>query len=226
MSKITEIKKGRGREKRVNVYLDGKFAVSMLAETALKEGLKVGQEISKSQLDALEGKDRLQRCFNAAIRFLGYRPRSEAEIRQRLLRHGHNSENIENALARLKEQGLVDDMAFARYWKDNRETFSPRSQRMTKLELRRKGLSSEIIEQVIGEIDERDSAYRAALKRAPRLSTSEYQAFRQRLGTYLGRRGFNYNIIKEITERVWKEQKESKTINKNTAYKLIPNTHK
>ena len=208
MSKITGIKRGKGREKRVNVYLDGKYALGLLMETALKEGLKVGQEIDESQLDTLEGRDRFQRCLNAAIRFLGYRPRSEAEIRQRLQRHGYESENIEKSLARLKEQGLVDDTAFARFWKENRETFSPRSRRMTGLELRRKGLSNDIIEQVISEIDEKDSAYRAALKKAPRLSTKEYQDFRQRLGDYLGRRGFNYSTIKEIIEKVWKEHKE------------------
>ena len=207
MSKITGIKAGKGREKRVNVYLDGKFALGLLAETALKEGLKEGQEINESRLDTLEGRDRFQRCLNAAIRFLGYRPRSEAEIRQRLQRHGYDSEYIEKTLARLKERGLVDDTAFARFWKDNRETFSPRSRRMTKLELRRKGLSGDIIEQVIGEIDDGDSAYRAALNRVRRLSTTDYQAFRQRLGAYLGQRGFNYSVIKETTEKLWKEYK-------------------
>jgi len=207
MSKITRIKAGKGREKRVNVYLDGKFALGLLAETALKERLKEGQEVTESRLETLADKDRYQRCLNAAIRFLGYRPRSEAEIRQRLLRHGFDSECTEKALARLKERGLVDDTAFARFWKDNRETFSPRSRRMTKLELRRKGLSSDIIEQVIGEIDDGDSAYRAALNRVRRLSTTDYQAFRQRLGAYLGRRGFNYSVIKETTEKLWKEYK-------------------
>ncbi|OGO00730.1 MAG: hypothetical protein A2Y58_01835 [Chloroflexi bacterium RBG_13_51_52] len=205
MSKITGIKTGKSREKRVNVYLDGKFTLGLLAETALKEGLKEGQEINESQLEQLGTQDRFQRCLNAATRFLGYRPRSEAEIRQRLQRRGYDDEYIEKTIVWLKERGLVDDIAFARFWKENREAFSPRSRRMTKLELRRKGLSSDIIEKVIGEIDEKDSAYRAALKRAPRLSTNDYQVFRQRLGAYLGRRGFNYSIINEITERIWKE---------------------
>jgi regulatory protein len=207
MSEITEIKKVKGREKRVRVYLDGKPALGLLAETALQEGLRVGQEITKSELDKLENRDQYQRCMNAAIRFLGYRPRSESEVRQRLQRHGFEGECLEKAIDRLKEQGLVDDIAFARFWKDNREAFSPRSKRLTKMELRRKGLSSEVIEQVVDEIDEKDSAYRAALKKAPRLTTCEYQDFRRRLGDYLGRRGFNYGIIKEITERIWKEQK-------------------
>ncbi len=214
MAKITEIKKRKGRGKRVNVFLDGKPALALLAETALKEGLKIGQEVTESQRDTLAGLDRYQRCLNAALRYLGYRQRSEAEIKQRLQRHGFDSECIEKALARLKEQGLVDDAAFARFWRENRETFSPRSRRLTKLELKRKGLSSDIIEEVISEIDDRDSAYRAALNRARRLSTADYQAFRQRLGSYLGRRGFSYSIVKETTERVWQEQNTLQTAHK------------
>jgi len=212
MAKITEIKKGRGREKRVNVFVDGKPALALLTETALKEGLELGQEVNENQLQKLADLDRYQRCFNAALRYLGYRPRSEAEIKQRLQRHGFDGECIEKALARLREQGLVDDTAFARFWRENRETFSPRSRRLTKLELKRKGLSSDIIEQVISEIDDRDSAYRAALKKAHRLSLADDKVFRQRLGGYLGRRGFNYSVIKEITERVWRELNSSSPV--------------
>ena len=208
MGKITGLKAGKSREKQVNVFLDGKFAFGMLTEVALKEKLKVGQELSESRLEALAGLDHYQRCLNAAIRYLGYRPRSEAEIRQRLHRHGFDSDCTEKTLARLKEQGLVDDTAFARFWKDNREAFSPRSRRLTKLELKRKGLDSDIIEQVVGEVDDSDSAYRAALSRARRLPLADYQDFRRRLGQYLGRRGFSYNVINETIERVWKEYRK------------------
>jgi regulatory protein len=214
MAKITGIKKGKGREKRVNIILDGKPALGLLAETALKEGLKAGQEVTESRLATLADLDRHQRCFNAALRYLGYRPRSEAEIRQRLQQHGFDGEYVEKALARLKEQGLVDDAAFARFWRESREAFSPRSRRLTRVELKRKGLSSDIIEQAISEIDDSESAYRAALNRVNRLAITDYQAFRQRLGGYLGRRGFSYSVIKEITERVWKEKNTLETINK------------
>ena len=207
MSKITGLKIAKGREKRVKVFLDGGQALVLLAETALQERLKAGEEITRSRLETLEGKDTFQRCYSAAVRLLGYRPRSEKELRQRLQRRGFQGEYLEKAIARLKEQGLIDDIAFARFWKENRETFSPRSRRMIKIELRRKGLSNEIIEQVIGEIDEAESAYGAAVKRAPRLSGTDYQEFRRRLGAYLGRRGFNYSVIEKTIERVWKDKK-------------------
>jgi len=206
MSKITALKAGKTREKRINVFLDGQPALNLLAEVALKEGLKVGQDLSEGRLETLAGNDRCQSSLNAAIRLLGYRPRSEAEIRQRLLKRGYDSAATEKALSRLKEQGLIDDTAFARFWKDNRESFSPRSRRMTSLELRRKGLPVDVIETVIREIDESDSAYRAALGKARRLPLTDYRLFRRRLGAYLVRRGFGYEIIDEAVARIWKER--------------------
>lgn len=205
MSKITNLTVGRSREKRLNVFLDGKFAFSLLAEVAVKEGLRVGQELSANQVEVLTGSNHFHRCLNAAIRYLGYRPRSEAEVRQRLQQHGFNGDCTEKVLAQLKEQGLVDDTAFARFWKENRESFSPRSRRLTRLELQRKGLDGGVIDQIVGEVDDSDSAYRAALGKVRRLLPSDYQGFRRRLGEYLRRRGFNYEVINDTVERVWKE---------------------
>jgi regulatory protein len=209
MAIITGLKAGKSREKKLNVFLDGKYSFSLLAEVALKEGLKVEQELSAGQVEALTRTDRYQRCLNAAIRFLGYRPRSEAEVRQRLQRHGFDGDSINKAIARLKELGFVDDIAFANYWKENRETFSPRSRWLTGQELQRKGLDSGVIEQVVGEVDDSDSAYRAALVKARRLSSSDYPEFRRRLGEYLRRRGFNYQLINETVARIWKEHESS-----------------
>jgi len=211
MGKITRLVMGKSRNKRVNVFLDGNFAFSLLAEVALKEGLKVGQEMSDARVEALTGADRYQRCYNAAVRYLAYRPRSESEVRQRLQRHGFDSDCTEKAIGRLKEQGLVDDMAFAQFWKDNRESFSPRSRRLTRLELQRKGLNSDIIETVVNELDESESAYRAALGKARRLPVSDYQTFRRRMSEHLSRRGFTYDVIKETVQKIWKEHSKVAT---------------
>jgi len=206
MSKITALRAGRGREKRVNVFLDERFAFSLGAEVVMKEGLQVGQELSTGQVELLTGSDRRQRCLNAAYRYLSYRPRSESEVREKLQRRGFDGDCTEAAISRLREQGLVDDAAFAQFWKENRESFSPRSQRLTRLELKRKGVGSDVIEQVTADVDDGDSAYRAALGKVRRLPLSDYQGFRRRLGEYLRRRGFNYEVINHTVERVWQEQ--------------------
>jgi regulatory protein len=199
---------GKGREKRVNVFLDGTFSFSLLAETALKKTLKVGQELSENEIKELQGNDQYQRCFNAAVRYLGYRPRSEFEVRRRLHRYGFDSECTENTIGRLKKQGLVDDSEFARFWIENRETFSPRSRKLTSLELRRKGLDSDTIKRTVSAVEDSDSAYRAATSKASRLASDDYNNFRKRLGEHLLRRGFGYDVIKETVEKAWKEHGE------------------
>ncbi len=208
MKKITTIRFETGGRKRAKVSLDGKFAFALDAEVVLKlkEGLRVGQELSAGQIEALARSDQSQRCLNAALRYLSYRPRSEFELRERLYRRGFDSESVEEVCTRLREQGLVDDAAFAQFWRDNRASFSPRSRRLTRLELRRKGVDEETIDQVVGAIDDEDSAYRAALNKARSLPMSDYQSFRHRLAEYLKRRGFSYGVINHAVERVWQKQ--------------------
>ncbi|MFC1897085.1 regulatory protein RecX [Chloroflexota bacterium] len=205
MGKITALRSSKGQRKRVNISLDDRFAFSLEAEVAIQEGLQVGQEIAASQIEALARSDNFHRCLNAATHYLSYRPRSEFELRGRLRQRGFDGDSVEAVLAKLKEQGLVNDMTFAQFWKDNRESFSPRSQWLTKLELRQKGIAHNIIDQIADTIDDGDSAYRAALSKARNLSPSDYQSFRHRLGDYLKRRGFNYGITNQTIERLWQE---------------------
>lgn len=209
MRKITALRSGRGREKRVNIFLDEGFAFSLGGEVAVKEGLQVGQELSPNQVEILTQNDHFYRCLNAAYHYLGYRPRSEVEVRGRLKRRGFDGDCIEAVVTRLKERGLVDDVAFAQFWKENRESFSPRSQRLTKLELRRMGVVSNIIDEVVAGVDDSDSAYQAALQKTRHWSLSDYQGFRRRLGDYLRRRGFDYEVINHTVGQIWQERGNS-----------------
>ena len=212
MAKITALRFSKGRNKKVNVSLDGRYAFNLEVDVAVKERLKVEQEISASQVEALKKAGCRQQCYNAAARLLGYRPRSEHEMRQRLTQRGFDNDTIETVLTRLKEQDLINDNDFARFRKDNRQSFSPRSQWLTRMELKQKGVSGEIIDQVVGGISDIDNAYHAAKKKACNLSTADYQSFRRRLGEYLKRRGFGYSAIIKTIERLWQEREEPQTV--------------
>jgi len=191
------------------VFLDGRFAFSLGAGVVAKEDLQVGQELTGDQIELLTGVDRLQRCLEAAYRYLSYRQRSESEIRERMQRRGFAAETIDEAIVRLREQNLLDDEAFAQFWKENRESFRPRSQWLTRLELKRMGVRNDVIEQVVVDIDDEENAYRAALQKTRHGTPADYQSFRRRLGDYLRRRGFNYEVIGHAVEKVWQERGNS-----------------
>jgi regulatory protein len=204
---ITALKSGKKPGvRRSNVYLDGRFAFSLDNEVIAREKLKVGSKLSSEEIQKISCADRSQLCLNSAYQFLSYRPRSEAETRERLERKGYNSQEIENAFNQLKRMNLLNDTLFAEFWKENRNSFKPKSQRMVSLELRRKGVESEIVREVVGNIDDAENAYRVAVARARTLEKSDFQVFRQKLGGYLQRRGFNYGVINTAVKRVWQEQ--------------------
>ncbi len=209
MSRITDLRSGKRREKRINIFLDGKFAFSLGAEVAAKENLQVGQELSEKQIALLASNEQLQRCLEAAYRYFGYRPRSESEIRERMQRRGFAAETIDAATVHLREQGLLDDEAFAQFWKENRESFRPRSQWLTRLELKRMGVRNDVIEQVVAGMDDEENAYRAAQQKMRHRTPADYQDFRRRLGDYLRRRGFSYEVIGHTVGKIWQEQGNS-----------------
>lgn len=204
MRTITAIEAQKRRKDRVNVFLDETFAFSLIIGVAEEQGLHLGQALSDPRIEELGRADLFQRCLNAALRFLSYRPRSEAETRMRL-RRGFDEETIDRVILQLKARQMIDDVAFARFWRENRESFSPRSERMLKLELRRKGIAAEVIDEVLEGIDEDEDAYRAAQKKARSLSQEDYDTFRRKLGAFLRRRGFSYEVANHALERLWRD---------------------
>jgi len=200
---ITALKFQKKNKERVNVYLDGRYAFSLAAIEAAP--LRRGQWLSDREIEDLLGRDAFQRAYDRALRFLSYRPRSEAEVR-RYLQSKKVPPAIETEVVeRLTSVGLLDDQAFARYWVENRENFNPRGRGALQYELRQKGLSEEALALALEDIDEEDSAYRALISRAHRMSPLDRQAFRQKWGSFLRRRGFSYEAIHAALERTWRE---------------------
>jgi regulatory protein len=150
----------------------------------------------------------LQDCLNRAYYYLSYRPRSEGEIRQWLRKRGFANEVTETAIARLREQGLCDDLAFAQFWKDNRLSFRPKSKRLITKELRDRKIAAETIEQVTRDIDDEETAYKLGSTRLPALAHLDYPSFYRRLSGYLAYRGFTYNVIKRTASRLWQEKEQ------------------
>ncbi len=150
----------------------------------------------------------LQDCLDAAYRYLSYRPRSEAEIRQWLHLRGFGNEVAEKAIAKLREQNLSDDFTFAQFWTDNRLSFRPKSKRLIKKELRDKKVAAEIIEQVTKDIDDEEIAYKLGSSRMPALAHLDYPDFYRRLSSYLTYRGFGYEVVKRTAALLWQEKEE------------------
>jgi len=200
---ITALEVQKRNKERVNVYLDGEFAFGLPIIEAAR--LKKGQVLSQAEIDALCATDAVARAFDHAVRLLARRPYSSAEIRRNLESKRIASTVIDEVLDRLVEKGYVDDRAFAQYWIENRERFRPRGPRALRYELRQKGVPDAIIEEVLAPLDVHDSARRAARERVRRLKGLPRPEARNKLGQFLARRGFGYDIIRDAVDDILTE---------------------
>ena len=201
---ITAIEPQKRNPRRVNIYLEGAFAFSLARIVAA--WLKVGQDLSQEKIAALQAEDEQESTYQRAVHFLSFRPRSTAEMRQNLKARKVPEALMERTLARLQENGLLDDEAFARLWVENRNEFRPRSRSALRMELQRKGLPHEIIQNVLdADVDEPALAERAARKYSRKLQGLDWPEFRLKLGGFLARRGFSYSTITPLVTELWQE---------------------
>jgi regulatory protein len=201
--KVSALKIQARNKARVNVYLDGKFAFGLAKIVAAR--LAIGDELTEADVARLKATDDVEASYERALKFLGPRPRSESEVRRRLKEKGVEPGTIDEVVARLNRAGLVNDQAFASFWVENRGTFRPRSSRMLRQELKQKGVGDEVLKAALAATNDDEAAYTVAAKRARRLAGLEKPDFRRKLGEFLARRGFNYDTIEPIVERVWQE---------------------
>lgn len=143
-------------------------------------------------------------AYDAAVRYLGPRPRSVGEIRRHLRTKRFDDAAIDQAVDQLRGQRYIDDEAFARYWVEQRDVHRPRGQRAIVSELMQRGVAREVIDLVMGErsagveVERAREAIRRPITRWMTLSDVDRK---RKIHQYLAQRGFSYDVIEEVLER-------------------------
>jgi len=203
MGVITALEVQKRNKKRVSVFIDDEYTLSVSLDEAAR--LRKGQVISDTELAMLTNDAAITAATDSAARFLGLRPRSTREVRDNLARKQIPPNVIDAAMERLTALGYIDDRAFAALWVQDRMTFKPSSPRALRYELRQKGIANDIIDAVLSDLDAEDSAYRAAQAQARRLRGTARREFENKLGAFLQRRGFSYGQARTATRRLMEE---------------------
>jgi regulatory protein len=208
---ITSLQTQATNPDRINVFVDERFLLGASSLVVLQMGLEVGQELSPAQLDQLRDEEGLQQAVERALNYLSFRPRSREEVRRYLRRKETPPALVERVFERLDHLDLVNDRAFASFWIESREQFNPKGARALKNELRMKGVEREVVDEMINDEQDEERALRAGQKKAASLirqPAMDLATFRARLGSFLQRRGFGYEVTKRTVLQLWKELKE------------------
>lgn len=207
MATITALKQHKRNPQRVSLYLDGEYAFPLAKIVAA--WLKVGQELSPEKITSLQGEDEREKTFQRAVRFISYRPRSQAEVERNLRKFEVPESLIAPTVERLKAGGLLDDADFARRWVEDRAAFRPRGAFALRQELRLKGISEAGIEAALADLDEAELARQAAMRKATQLAKLAWPEFRAKLTSFLSRRGFGYETASDVCRQAWDNLKAS-----------------
>jgi len=207
MATITDLVTQKRDKERVNLFLDGEFAFGLAFSVAA--GLKIGQHLTAEEIDRLKSQEQIERAKKNALRYVSVRPRSVYELRTHLQRKSFEDDVINAVVEYLTGLELLDDTAFANYWIDQRETFRPRSRFALGQELRQKGIDRKVIDNVLEDVDELAAARRVVDKRADRWANLPEDAYLEKMAGFLQRRGFSYEIIREVLQDTWQDQEET-----------------
>ncbi len=197
MPEVTGVRERRGKAR---VFVDGEFWAEVDAGVAAERGLREGVEFSGAELAEIRVAGERALAMSRALSLLGYRARSEGEVRERLVRYGFAEGTGEAVVGRLRELGYLDDEAFARL--KAREKARRYGPRRVSAELRKSGVDAEVaagaVEETFAGTDELAAALSAAERR---YNGGGSDAEARRVYGFLTRRGYSAEVCAEVARR-------------------------
>ena len=142
--------------------------------------------------------------YDQALTFLEFKARSVAELRRKLLQKGGAPEEVDEVLARLVDQKLLDDADYARQFARGKLATAGASRHRIAQELSRKGIRRDAAATAIDEVTEDEgidplqAAMRVARKKWKALASLDAPTRKRRMYAFLARRGFNPDEIRAL----------------------------
>jgi regulatory protein len=204
MPEITGIRERRGKAR---ISVDGEFWAEIDASVAIESGLREGAVLSSEELHVARVAGEGPIAMGRALNLLGYRARSEAEIRDRLTRYGYVGETIEGVVLRLQELGYLDDAEFARL--KAREKARRYGPRRVSVELKKSGVGDTLAREVVEEeFAGRSEVGEARSAAARRYNGRGSDAQARRVYGFLVRRGYSAEVCAQVA-REYREPPEA-----------------
>jgi len=206
--RITALQTQANDPNRTNIFVDRQFLMGANTLIVVEMKLHIGQELTPAHLEELRQQEEAHKAFERALNYLSSRPHSREEMRRYLRKKETPPELIDGVLERLDRMDLLNDQSFTTFWIESRERFNPKGAQAIKNELRMKGVQRDVVDEMVTDEQDEELALRAARKKAQSLLRQpdiDFNTFRARLGPFLQRRGFSYEVSKHALKTLWEE---------------------
>ena len=207
MGKITAIVAQRKNKHRFNVFIDDCFAFGVHEDVLVLHKLTVGKEVSAAFIEEVILAEEQSKANNYALKLLGFRARSEHEIRNRLGQKGYESDIIEGTVKFLKKNNYIDDYAFAKALVNDELNLKQSGEGLIKQKLFQKGIDKEICQRVLEEILDEDKSFAVCKQLAEKKLNTSYREDApidktRKLVAFLQRRGYPYSMIRKALAEI------------------------
>ncbi len=194
---ITSFEKSNKNKDMISIFIDKQYAFSMPEEEYIRLGLYEKSEITEEDLSYIK-REVLQKCAKSkAITYVSFKLLSEKELFNKLQSKGFDEDTIKIVVDDLKAMGYINDKIYAQKFVFERSKLKPKSKKMLKMELNNRGISDDIIDEVLDnfEYDEVTIAERLIRKKFGKYDLNDPK-IENKVISFLMHRGFQYEIIK------------------------------
>ena len=185
--------------KRSKIFIDGEFAFILYRGEIRSYGLHTGEEISSPVFHEITESVIPKRAKLRAMNLLQKRDYTERKLRDKLREGMYTDEVIDETIDYLKSYKYIDDERFAGDY--IRYQMNLRSKNRIKQDLIQKGISSDVIERLMGEAYSEEADNPELSLCVSLLKKKHYDPDRitfeekQKLMAYLYRKGFGNDVI-------------------------------
>ncbi len=220
MSKITSVEPQKNNPHRFNIFLDGQFAFGADEDLVVERRLVLGKEINPGDMEKILSEAEVGKLVEKVYGLLNVRYRSEKEIRdymrnlsfkRKIKDKDELSEVVIEALIeKLKKRDLINDLRFAKEWVQARRKSKQKGINALKSELFQKGINREIVDEVLSaensDASAEETLAKDALEKKIRIwKNLPEMEFKQKALSFLMRKGFNYDLAKQVVENSIRE---------------------
>ncbi|TCS83023.1 RecX family transcriptional regulator [Tepidibacillus fermentans] len=203
--RITKITQQKQNPKRYNIFLNDHYAFSVHEDVLVARRLIKGKEINDQEVLTILKEEEQNKIWQKAIKYLSFRPRTTKEIEEYLINNDYDQELVQNVIVKLQAEKWLDDRRYAEVYTEQRIRIKPRGKRLIAQEMKRKGIASKYIEESLSKIDN-DTEFQMALeltkKKVHQYGEGDWLTFQRKLGGFLQRKGFSYEVVRRILRHV------------------------
>ena len=199
MSEITAITPQVKDKTRCNIFLDGQYYFPLKFEVVVQYRLKVGRTVTEGFLNEIQLESEKSTALDKAMTYLTASQKTEKQVRDYLYRKGYLPAVVKYVLEKLREYRFVDDKDYAETYVEN--SSSKKGKRLIQVDLYKKGIAKEQIEDAMESIDDESqlscaSAIAEKYMRSKEPTRENFaKAFR-----YLMSKGFDYDVARKALD--------------------------